>query len=300
MTVSVVIPCYNQGHLLSQAIESALHQSRPPDEVVVVDDGSTDMSAPVCRKYGARITYIHQENAGLSAARNTGIRSAASEYIQFLDADDMLRPTALEYLVESATNNPTAAVFRASWDEIDQHGSVTARVTGAELGPDPYHALFDPIAVGPPCRYMVRRSVLLDVGLFDAELQSCEDWDMWLRIALAGNQFVTSQNAVVVYRRHSESMSRNHKRMWRSGAKVLRRARTRHGCDVCTSAYWAGLASWREYCYLSILRADVRAAIRARRFGYGLVISARAIRYDPPVAKLLVSSALRNLGVVDR
>jgi glycosyltransferase involved in cell wall biosynthesis len=294
--VSVVIPCYNQGHLLSFAIESALSQTAPPDEVIVVNDGSDDDTASVCHIYEGSVTYVSQKNAGLSAARHTGILRANTEYVHFLDADDFLRPTALAHLLEAARANPSAAVVRGSWEEITEDGAVLATVTATDLGADAFHALFNPLTVGPPCRYLVRRQALVAAGLFDTELRSCEDWDMWFRIALAGHHFVTARGAVAVYRRHPQSMSRNHKRMWESGTRVLHQAQARHACPLCSRRHRTGIRIWREYCYLSILRADIRAAMQQRRFGLGVAMAARALMYDPLLIGKLAASVGRSLS----
>src|ERR1041385_8897165 len=86
--VSVVIPAYNYARFLPAAIDSALWQEYPASEIIVVDDGSTDNTAEVVKGYGERVRYIHQSNAGLPAARNTGIKAARFDHVAFLDADD--------------------------------------------------------------------------------------------------------------------------------------------------------------------------------------------------------------------
>jgi glycosyltransferase involved in cell wall biosynthesis len=95
-TVSVVIPCYNAASFLREALESALAQTHPPDEVIVVDDGSTDNSADIAGAFGLPVRVIRQANQGESVARNRGIEEARSEWVAFLDADDVWRPTKLE------------------------------------------------------------------------------------------------------------------------------------------------------------------------------------------------------------
>ncbi|PYX11479.1 MAG: hypothetical protein DMG84_23855 [Acidobacteria bacterium] len=93
--VSVIIPCYNQAHFLHEAIESVLAQSYPNFEIIMVNDGSTDSTADVVRRYSP-VRYVYQENAGLSSARNTGLKKSRGEYVVFLDADDRLLPEALQ------------------------------------------------------------------------------------------------------------------------------------------------------------------------------------------------------------
>src|SRR5215207_1739222 len=105
-TVSFVIPNYNHARYLGQAIESALAQTYPNTEVIVVDDGSTDDSRSVAAGFCDRIRYIYQRNAGLSAARNTGVRAALGEYIALLDADDLVEPAYAERLLAALAQVP--------------------------------------------------------------------------------------------------------------------------------------------------------------------------------------------------
>src|SRR6266436_3475630 len=97
--VSVIIPCYNQAHFLHEAIDSVLAQTYSNREILVVDDGSSDATAAVARSY-PHVRYVYQENAGPSAARNTGLKQTRGEYLVFLDADDRLLPEALEVGVD--------------------------------------------------------------------------------------------------------------------------------------------------------------------------------------------------------
>src|SRR5918996_212462 len=93
--VSVVIPTYNYGRYLPEAVESVLHQTFPDLEVIVVDDGSTDDTRELIGRFGDKVCYIYQRNQGLPAARNTGIRAARGEYVGFLDSDDLWLPGKL-------------------------------------------------------------------------------------------------------------------------------------------------------------------------------------------------------------
>ena len=111
MTISVVIPSYNGARYLPRAIESAIGQSRSPEELIVVDDGSTDDTEVVCRSYGDRIAYLHRDNGGLAAARNTGIAAASGDWFLFLDADDALYPHALSVLSKTAETSNAGVVY---------------------------------------------------------------------------------------------------------------------------------------------------------------------------------------------
>jgi glycosyltransferase involved in cell wall biosynthesis len=295
-SVTVVIPCYNQGHFLRTAIDSAVRQTYGEVEILVVDDGSTDDTAKVARSYGPQVTLIQQPNAGLSAARNKAILRGAGQYIQLLDADDALHPQAIADKVALAESRPDAAAVRGGWCEMDVFGTVLATVAAPDLGADPFHALFDPLRVGPPCTYLARRSALLDAGLFDPNLTSCEDWDMWLRLALDGGALITAPTTVASYRNHGGSMSKDYSRMWRSGSQVLRRARLRHDCAACSTAFRDGIQRWRRYCYLTCLRDDIRTSIRSLRIAEATGKAVAAVIEDPAVAKLIGASIARNLS----
>ena len=186
--VSVIIPTYNYGRFLPDAIDSALRQSGPnlAVEIVVVDDGSTDDSAEIAARYGDRVRYIYQKNAGLSAGRNTGMREASHDLVVFLDADDMLVDGALASLLTARKRvTPRPAVVAARDRAVDMDGKF--------LGP-PLRESENLITITSRqlvlrnqfgCFVLADREVLLALGGFDTELRASEDRDMWIRVALA-------------------------------------------------------------------------------------------------------------------
>ena len=238
--VSVVIPCYNHGRCLARAVQSLIDQTYAHTQIVVVDDGSSDDTAAVARSFGARVEYVHQANAGLSAARNTGLRHARGEWVVFLDADDWLPPDALRQHLEAAQSHPAASVFCGGWRVVDDQGALLHENEAPAFQPDSFHGLL-PYNPGPCHAYMVRKRVLDKAGPFDAGLRSCEDWDMWLRIAAAGQEFVRVPAMVAVYRRAPGTMSTNTPRMVQTAMAVLTRARRVHpGCAICRERIAAG------------------------------------------------------------
>jgi glycosyltransferase involved in cell wall biosynthesis len=104
--ISVVIPTYNYARFVCEAVDSALSQSLRPQEVIVVDDGSTDDTSDRLRQFGDRIRYVFQQNGGLSKARNTGIREARGDWVAFLDSDDIWHPRKLERISAACGNYP--------------------------------------------------------------------------------------------------------------------------------------------------------------------------------------------------
>jgi len=176
--VSVIIPSFNSATTLPDAIRSVLDQTRPPDEVIVVDDASTDATSAICGTFRNRVRYIrHDTNRRASAARNTGIAAATGDWLAFLDADDTWEPTKLERQLAALREKPDAAfcVTAASvWSPAKEsyvvhayHGSLDCDHMRAEL-------LVRNIFTGLCSSILVRRSALNEVGGFAAG-EECED-----------------------------------------------------------------------------------------------------------------------------
>lgn len=180
--VSVIIPNYNHARFLSDAIRSVLEQGYRNVETIVVDDGSTDDSRAVAGQFGDRIRYIYQENAGLSAARNTGIRAARGSLIGVLDADDMYEPIFLDTLVNALNSNPNADGAYCGYQFVDEGNNLLSQIENRTVSSDELHsALLDGNFFVPESVFL-RRYVYDDVGSFDETLRACEDWDVWLRV----------------------------------------------------------------------------------------------------------------------
>jgi GT2 family glycosyltransferase len=200
--VSVIVPAYNYAAYLPDALDSVIEQSFDDWECIVVDDGSTDDTAAVAQSYASRdrrIRLIRQDNRGVSAARNMGLRHATGAFIQFLDADDCLRPTKLERHVRFLTDYPqtdivygevtyfTTAVpqreMRSRGGRLSR--SLMAHVHGAgeALKKLEYYNF---LAIH--CA-LVRRTVFDRAGVFEETSRGCEDWDLWLRAAALGCRF---------------------------------------------------------------------------------------------------------------
>ena len=242
---SVIIPCYKQAHLLPKAIESALAQSRDVDlEVIVVDDGSPDDASEVAGRHEG-VIVIRQSNAGLCAARNRGILRSSGRYLLFLDSDDYLRPGMLAAAARAFSQSDELDVVHGYADVVDEGGEkVIGEFGGQDLAGDALHTLLRK-NVGPPNTFVVRREMLSQVGLFDVGLRSCEDWDLWLRIAARGGKFGLARDMRSVYRMVPGSMSKNVEVMWRTGRAVIgRHARAHADCRLCREARHAGMAGF--------------------------------------------------------
>jgi glycosyltransferase involved in cell wall biosynthesis len=200
--VSIVIPAFNAESTVVAAIDSALAQTYPNIEVVVVNDGSTDRTGEILKGFGPKITVIEQENLERSAARNTGIKAARGEFLSFLDADDTITPTKTEQQMQIVRSYTTAAVFYGRVEERDTNG-VPLRLLGSGTvgATDIFERLIFSNVV-PIQSVLLRRGVIERVGGFQLGLTHLEDWELWLRIACT--ELFVFQPEVLAYYRASD------------------------------------------------------------------------------------------------
>jgi GT2 family glycosyltransferase len=263
--VSVVIPCFNLAHFLPDAIESVLAQTYPEVEIVVVDDGSTDNTAAVVARYPT-VRYIRQENAGVAAARNTGLRSTNGDLLTFLDADDFLSLDALAVGVRALQDHPEAAFVFGYATFLMEDGtepSVPYRPTFAN---DYYARLLAGCPIVAPGSVMVRRSVLSVVGPFDPQLHHLEDYDLYYRVARAF-PIHCHGHTVVTYRRHgTNATSSGGRAALRDAMTVLARQHesVRHD-PALRQAYRRGRDYWAGHLGMLVVR-DVQAEVARDRW----------------------------------
>jgi GT2 family glycosyltransferase len=244
--VSIVITCYNQGRFLSAAIESAQTQTRPADEITVVDDGSTDETQEVIRRIEG-IQSVRQTNRGLSAARNLGLRSSSGSLLIFLDADDTLEPTAVEAGLRALAEHPTSAFVFGRFFRSTDRGRWQDPVSARPWPQDAYPGLLHRNFIGMHAVVMYRRDVLERVGGFDESLRACEDYDLYLRVArdfpIHGHEAI-----VAIYRQHADNLSHDAALMLHSVLSVLHRQKSHAAQDpVARAALRAGVKSWKGY-----------------------------------------------------
>lgn len=220
-SVAVVVNTYNQAHYLGDAIQSVLDQSRPADEILVIDDGSSDDPEHVLQAY-PDIRYIRQQNQGLAASRNTGLAATTAEMIVFLDADDRLLPAALATGLACHQQTPGCGFAYGSYRNIANNGQFLSPALYIEAGEHPYLDLLGGNTIGMHAAVMYRREALIRHGGFDARLRRCEDYDLYLKIA-RNEKIASHSDTIAEYRRHDANMSHDHRGMLAAVLLVLDR-----------------------------------------------------------------------------
>jgi glycosyltransferase involved in cell wall biosynthesis len=221
--LSVVIPTYNRADLLGEAIDSVLAQDWPELELIVVDDGSTDETPEVLAGYGDRLRVIRQENAGESAARNTGILEARREFVALLDSDDYWLPGKLERQMEQLSGEPS---LDGSFTAYTRIGDVPQEDVVLDGWEGTQADALEHLLIG--CRIntstaIVRRSALIDVGLYDVTLRCAQDYDLWLRLAVRGYRMAYVPEPLATYRIHGGAVSLDAELVNTSTERVLER-----------------------------------------------------------------------------
>ena len=196
-SVTAIIPAFNAEASLARAVESVLAQTLPPNEIIVVDDGSTDDTRGQVERFGDKVRYIRQENSGPGAARNTGIQAAKSSWIAFLDSDDEWFPSRLSSQIDLVQRNPKLAWCGGNAVNNNQ-GEETFRsnpdkairgLGGKEMFDHYLLAVGEGHIIEATNTFLIRKDVFDAVGLFDPTFLRAEDSDMWCRIAFKFPKF---------------------------------------------------------------------------------------------------------------
>ena len=274
-TVSVIIPCYNQGRYLAQAVESVIAQTMPDWECIIVNDGSTDNTGEVALSLAerdSRIRYIEQENGGTSAAKNAGLNAVRGRYVQFLDADDWIMPTKFElqvkavegteelavsycdyeFAVEDSATEPPLHLLNPMIDARDPLVDIATR-WGRDLGFAPNCLLLD-------ARFFTEQGIC-----FEPSICFHEDYDCWLSVFALRPRLAKVPEKLAVYRLHGGTATEKREQMLHGKVRVLLKQRrllhrnkpVRRALDRRYHEVW-------EYAY-SVLPPIERLKLRALR-----------------------------------
>lgn len=220
MMISVVIPTYERPSFLEGAIKTVLKQTHDNIEIIVVDDGSSESYAEeVTSKYRGIVTCVeHDENKGLSAARNTGIRESSGEYIAFLDDDDRWHRTKLSRQIEALETDDQAGLATCLVAAVAPDGELIHCEQSAPSG-DCSDEILIGNHIGTPSRVVVRRECFNDIGMFDESLQTKQDWDFYLRLCQGWNVIAVEDH--LCFRTVHDSMSSSPESAQRDNEKII-------------------------------------------------------------------------------
>ena len=287
--VSVIVPAHNYARFLSEALDSVRAQTFDDWECIVVDDGSTDDTATVARAYeaDARFRYVHQDNRGPSAARNTGLQHARGELIQFLDADDRLMPRKLELHVRHLDDHPEhdivygeVAFFRSERPSVlmaSLHGRLSHSIMGRVHGNAEAREKLEHYNIMSTLAALFRHRVFTVAGRFDEAVGGSEDWDLWIRCAAAGCSFdYLPSEPLAAVRAHPTSTSRDTTRMLRG---VMRAAASFSASEL--AARWPG---GRLPLIYEVVLGIADAESGRRRMGMNRILKAAAAATEPLTA----------------
>ena len=204
--ISIVIPVYNGANYLREALDSALGQTYRNVEVIVVNDGSNDGNETenIAKSYGGRLRYFSKENGGVASALNFGIGEMAGDYFSWLSHDDAYHPVKLERQVEFLRKlGKRKAVLYGDFEIIDdQSKHIGLHHLDKKIVESPLRAILSASIHG--CSTLVPRAVFEQVGLFNERLRTVQDNDMWMRVHLAGFEFVHMPEVLIKSRVHPE------------------------------------------------------------------------------------------------
>jgi GT2 family glycosyltransferase len=225
--ISVIVPTYNTANYIDEALDSVFAQTYGNFEVIVVNDGSpdTDRMEQVLEPYMNRIVYLKHGNRWLSAARNTGIRKAAGEYLAFLDSDDVWLAEHLAEQVKFLGERPSLDMVYGDavlFGETSATGRKYSSLYPPKTSVWSFEELLSMDATEIfPSSVVVKRQAVIEAGLFDETVRYCEDIDLWLRMAYRGARIQYNPNALICRRAHATAMSKTPEKLLRGNFEVF-------------------------------------------------------------------------------
>jgi glycosyltransferase involved in cell wall biosynthesis len=223
--ISVIIPSFNTGQYITYAIDTVLNQSFKDYEIIVINDGSTDDTHKILLPYveSRKIRYYYQKNAGLSSARNAGIRRSRGNFIALLDADDAWESDKLHLQYNLINSSPHIGMVFTDFNTFSGHTILTRDKNAVKFThhtPVPFQELFDNLNFIYPSTTLTRKAGFDECGYFDTQLKAVEDYDMWLRISKK-YEIIGIQQSLTNIRLHESNMSLNVKNMLYNEISVI-------------------------------------------------------------------------------
>ena len=293
MSISVVIPAYNASRFIAETLESVLAQTLQPDEVLVIDDGSTDDTAAIAESFAPRVRVFRRSNQRQAAARNFGVQQATSEWIAFNDADDLWEPNKLERQMEELARHPEADLCYTGRVLLMQRGDTATlgRVLDVPPAKDIRRSLFENVTF-LPSSVLIRRSTFLAENGFNPRMRyGNEDYDLWLRLFHSGVKFAGCREPLVQSRQHGANTSK-HMAWFEECMEIYRRL---------VLPYLPRATGWITYFkFLSEHKGDVAYTLREQGNPAHLAMMARSVlRWpfnDPYRYKVLLHMLYTRLG----
>ena len=224
-TVSVIIAVYNGEKTIKRAIDSILQQTWPVNEIIIIDDGSTDNTRQVLADYKDKITTLHQQNAGVSVARNKGVEQAKSDWICFLDADDWYYPDRIKWHMEMIQQNPKLDFLTGDFDYIDENGNILRQsMQSTKCGSQLLQLAGDKSSVimqgdligefveqhfGDTHTLTLKRADFLKLGGYPQGVPVCEDVNFLIRLCAVSRYIGVKTLPMAAYFIHSNSATRS-------------------------------------------------------------------------------------------
>ena len=205
-TITVIITSYNRGEIIGRAVDSVLGQTRSADEIILVDDGSSDNTDQLIKEKYPDIKYIWQDNRGIGHARNTGISQARGIWIAFLDSDDEWLPSKLKDQLQALQHQPDYKICYTNEIWIRNGKRVNPMKKHEKSGGLIFKNCL-PLCIISPSSVILHRSVFEEHGLFDESLPVCEDYDLWLRFCAFLPILYLEKPQIIKYGGHSDQLS---------------------------------------------------------------------------------------------
>lgn len=209
LTVTVVIPTFNRAHCIRRALASVYNQSRMPEKILLVDDGSTDSTQEIVQKEFPQVDYFRQSNSGVSSARNLGIRHSKTDLVALLDSDDEWLPQKLERQILQLQQQPHCILSHTDEIWVRNGVRVNQMTKHQKFGGRIYQKCL-PLCVISPSSVIIRKQLFNQLGYFDESLPACEDYDLWLRACSCFSVAYISDPLIVKYGGHDDQLSRKY------------------------------------------------------------------------------------------